>query len=256
MKLYTNGCSFTHGHKDFGGDMPDSPPTWAWPSLLQKDFDKVVNQAWRGTGNNRIVRRTIDFLGTVTDPENWWVVIQWASLHRLEWFEDETNTWYTQLLHGAVIDDWATSGLDLANRPIIERKEKITIPYISEVRTDEDAILDLLYQTITLDTFLKAKGFNNVLYTSMSNNCRYKYHLAVLDKSIATDTIFPNQQISKNSPNINLFRQLDTLLDEDKFLKPMSIVVKGNVDEDSHPNVEGHRIFSQYILKEMEKRIG
>ena len=262
MKLYTNGCSFTHGHKDFGGCgdtdpiMPDSPPAWVWPSLLKNNFDEVVNQAWRGTGNNRIVRRTIDFLSTVNDPENWWIVIQWANLQRLEWFDDETNTWYTQLLHGAVIDDLAQSGLDPKNRPIIERKEKITIPYITEVRTDEEAILDLLYQTITLDTFLKAKGFNNVLYTSMSNNCRYKHHLAVLDKAIATDTVFHNQYISKNSPNINLFKQLDTLLDEDKFIKPISVVAKGHEESESdgHPNAEGHRIFSQYILNEMEKR--
>ena len=69
--------------------------------------------------------------------------------------------------------------------------------------------------------------------------------------------MFANQYINKNSPNVHLFRQLATLVDEDKFLKPMSVITAGNEEsaKDRHPNIEGHRIFSRYILNEMDKRV-
>ena len=243
MNLYVNGCSFTHGHKDFGGldpMRPDSPPTWVWPSMLQPEFDKVVNQAWRGTSNNRIVRRTIDFLSTITNPTDWWVVIQWTSPERSEWFDYDNNCWYTQLYHRVVYDDMAVRDLEEQSR--ISRKGEIAVPYVTDIRSDEHKILDLFYQTITLDTFLKAKGFNNVLYTCMSMNCSLDHNL--------------KKHVNQSSPNINLFNQLQGLLDEDKFLKPISVVTAGNEEsaEDGHPNIEGHRIFSRYILNEMEKR--
>ena len=243
MNLYVNGCSFTHGHRDFGGldpMRPDSPPTWVWPSMLQPEFDKVVNQAWRGTSNNRIVRRTIDFLSTITNPTDWWVVIQWTSPERSEWFDYDNNCWYTQLYHRVVYDDMAIRDLEEQSR--ISRKGEIAVPYVTDIRSDEHKILDLFYQTITLDTFLKAKGFNNVLYTCMSMNCSLDHNL--------------KNYVNQSSPNINLFNQLQGLLDEDKFLKPISVVTAGNEEsaEDGHPNIEGHRIFSRYILNEMEKR--
>ena len=151
-------------------------------------------------------------------------------------------------------DDWAVKGLD--EQPRINRKGEIAIPYVNSIRSDEHKILDLFYQTITLDAFLKARGFNNVLYTCMSMNCSLNYHLEMLDESIAKGKVAENQYINKSSPNIHLFRQLQTLLDQNKFLKPISVVTAGNEEsaKDGHPNIEGHSIFSRYILNEMEKR--
>lgn len=255
MNLYVNGCSYTHGHKDWGEldpMNPDSPPSWVWPSMLQPEFDKVVNQAWRGTSNKRIVRRTIDYLSTITNPADWWVVIQLTSPERTEWFDDDTLSWVSQLFDQTVYDDWAKDCL--SDQPRINRKSQLAMPYVNEIRHDEQKILDLFYNIITLETFFKARGFNKVLYTSMARSGNYKYHLDVLNESIATDTMLVNQYINKNSPNIHLFRQLTTLLDGDKFLKPMSIVTEGHEDTDGHPNKEGHRIFSRYIVNEMEKR--
>ena len=44
MKLFVNGCSFTHGHKDWGKSMLATD--WVWPSLMSDRFDETVNLAW------------------------------------------------------------------------------------------------------------------------------------------------------------------------------------------------------------------
>jgi len=257
MNLYVNGCSFTHGHKDFGGTdtmRPDSPPTWVWPSMLIPNFDTVVNQAWRGTCNNRIVRRTIDYLSKVNNPADWWVVIQWTSLERSEWFDYDTHSWYTQLLHRVVYDDWAVKGLE--EQPRINRKGEIAVPYVNNIRTDEHKVLDLFYQTITLDTFLKQRGFDKVLYTGMSKNCMLSTHMNILKETIQTEQMVDDQHIHIHSPNVHLFDQLYSLLQHDRYVQPLSVVTAGMEEssEDGHPNKQGHEVFSRYILNEMENR--
>ena len=59
MKLFVNGCSFTHGHKDWDKSMLATD--WAWPSLMSDRFDETVNLAWQGGSNHRIVRTTLEF---------------------------------------------------------------------------------------------------------------------------------------------------------------------------------------------------
>lgn len=55
MNLYVNGCSFSHGHKEFKiiDGKSDISPDWAWPMLLKEDFEEVISEAYRGSSNHR-----------------------------------------------------------------------------------------------------------------------------------------------------------------------------------------------------------
>ena len=96
----------------------------------------------------------------------------------------------SQLFDPIVYDDWAKA---CPSDPIrINRKSPLAMSYVNEIRHDEQKILDLLYNIITLETFFKARGFNKVLYTSMARSRNYKTHLDVLNESIAKDTMLVN----------------------------------------------------------------
>ena len=91
MKLYVNGCSFSHGHKDFKikNGKSDISPDWVWPMLLKDNFDNVVSEAYRGSSNHRIIRRSMEYLNTLNDPENWIVVLQFANIQRQEYYDED-----------------------------------------------------------------------------------------------------------------------------------------------------------------------
>jgi hypothetical protein len=82
--LVTNGCSWT-----FGQGLPDNR-SQAWPKLLSNKFNiPLVNLAIPGSGNDRIHRRTFEYvfqnLPTGSKPL---IVIAWSQFFRREaWYE-------------------------------------------------------------------------------------------------------------------------------------------------------------------------
>jgi hypothetical protein len=85
MILYTNGCSMT-----FGLELPEETrEQTAWPAVLAERLSsKLVNDAQQGTANDRIFRRTVDFvmnyLAECGDPAHLFVAIGWTTAHRRE----------------------------------------------------------------------------------------------------------------------------------------------------------------------------
>jgi len=101
MKLFVNGCSFSHGHNL----TDDLSPKWVWPYLMS-DFDEVANYAWEGGSNDRILRTTLDFFNTIDDTSEWLAVIQWTDPYsRTELYDEESDTYIGYCLGapGAII---------------------------------------------------------------------------------------------------------------------------------------------------------
>jgi len=263
MKLYVNGCSFTHGHlpvdhpeRIVDPTKPDQPYDWVWASRLKSHFDEVVNEAWRGCGNDRIVRRTINYLSKVPDPQNWTVIIQWTSIEREEWFDNDLGVWFNQVPHRVIYDDHAWQKVDLENKDRIDARGKTFEPFFALGMTDEHRLINLCKNIMVLEYFFQQKGFGNVFYTGMSLNCMLPYHFEILEESIRRNHMIDDQYISKDSPNKHILEVLYRSVSPGRFLQPISAVSRNNTlsKEDAHPNSEGHRLFYEYILYELERR--
>lgn len=102
MKLYANGCSFTHGHQ-FLRDVDTDPlqeyrgfkyqqgtakHLFVWPTQLESKFDFVFNHAKEGSGMGRLLRTTISFIEHLKsineNLQEWVFVLQVSQVGRTE----------------------------------------------------------------------------------------------------------------------------------------------------------------------------
>lgn len=240
MKLYVNGCSFSHGHKDFKikNGKSDISPDWVWPMLLKDNFDNVVSEAYRGSSNHRIIRRSMEYLNTLNDPENWIVVLQFANIQRQEYYDEDIKTWIGHVVDSPCIDDSAPRNIGNAwlNKKIHYKTFK---NYCTIVNNNVNVMTDLILQILAFQNFCKTKGFKNVYYTGQSKTTlisHYLQHKTWLDE-------FDN--IKKLAYNIDI----------SNFLLPVSHVAVGHEEsaDDGHPNEAGHKLFARYIINEIEK---
>lgn len=82
MKVYVNGCSFTHG------DELKTPNLSAWPALLGKNLNcRVDNDAVSGGTNQRTVYRTIKNLENKYDL----YIISWTTYTRFTFYKSDNN---------------------------------------------------------------------------------------------------------------------------------------------------------------------
>ena len=239
MKLYVNGCSFSHGHKNFiiKNGKSDISPDWAWPMLLKENFEEVVSEAYRGSSNHRIIRRSMEYLEKINDPENWAVVIQFANMERQEYYDEDLQCWIGHVVDNPCIDDKAPRNI---NNNFLDKKTayKTFKNNCVLVNNDVSIITDLILQILAFQNFCKNKGFKNVYYTGQSKTTlisHYLQHETWLDK-------FDN--IKKLAYNIDI----------SNFLLPVSHIAVGHEEsaDDGHPNEVGHQLFARYILNEIK----
>lgn len=246
MKLLVNGCSFTHGHKDYTGKHNRDPAEWVWASRLGKHFDSCVNLAWRGTGNSRIVRETINYLSGVSDPDNWLIIIQWSNPERFEWFNNEYNTWVSALPHRPVFESRHLS--KHAIQDLTSLNNKFCNPYMAYIRTDSVKIIEEMQQMLVLQQYLYKRGFTNVLYTGMNKFSMIPYHIEDFHNEGEWSMMAPS------SPNNKVILEMAKLFDFTKYVSPITEIMGGHCEseEDSHPNDIGHQLFYQYILEQIK----
>jgi hypothetical protein len=232
MKLYVNGCSFSHGHKDFRikDGVSDISPDWVWPMLMKEHFDEVVSEAYRGSSNHRILRRSMEYLNTINNPEEWSVIIQFANIERQEYFDEDLNCWIGHIVDDPCIDDRAPAiGNDELNNKLNYKAFK---NYCALVNNEKSIITDLALQVMAFQGFCKIKGFKNVFYTGQSKQTMISYYL----QNKLLDSVLHN-------------------IDTSNFLLPISHLTRGNEESatDGHPNETGHKLFARYIINEIQK---
>lgn len=230
MKLYVNGCSFTHGHKDFVDAMS---PNWVWPSLLSEHFDEVVNEAWQGGSNYRLVRKTLEFFDKRKDCSEWVAIIQWTDPYgRMELYDEETDTYFGYI---------PGSGKPVLSYP--EHNKFVTIPdkFFRMIEIHEKAILSrsnkvlehaLAQQQFLLSEYLKKKNIK-FLYTAMN--------------SIGTVHPELHHPLARFLPFENMIATFSSFVNPGK---PNLL----ESDTDSHPNKAGHAVIANYITNELKAR--
>ena len=250
MKLYTNGCSFTHGHKDYDDNHRCS---FAWPHQLEDKFDLVVNEAWRGSSNYRTIRRSMEYLSNIDDPENWVVVIQWTDYIRFEWFVPNIG-YVQQPPHRSVFDD-RMQHLDEDNIKFIKAKDP-SIFHIHNIFSEEDILMKQMHYTLTLQEFLKKRKFAKVIYGCMfPDNCA-PWHIL---KYRHNDDLIKHNSFADETLNLDFLKMLANEIDTSNYLDlSFSEIANNHVEseDDLHPNKVGHALIARYILKEIESRFG
>jgi|TARA_B100000073_G_scaffold339964_1_gene339117 hypothetical protein len=239
MKLYVNGCSFSHGHRDFviKNGKSDISPDWVWPMLLKNNFEEVVSEAYRGSSNHRIIRRSMEYLNKINDPENWTIILQFANIERQEYYDKDLKSWIGLLVDEPIFDDKAPKNLDKSfmNKRATYKEFK---NYCAIVNNNDNLILDLIIQLLAFQSFCKIKGFKNIFYTGQSSSTMLSYY-------------FKNKELIQN---FNEIQSLANIIDQSNFLMPISHIAKGHEEsaEDGHPNEAGHKLFARYIIDEIK----
>jgi hypothetical protein len=230
MKLFVNGCSFSHGHTDF--EDVTTPLSWVWPSLISDNFESTHNLAWMGGSNARILRTTLEFFDKIKDGSDWVAIIQWSSITRDELHDEETDTYF-----GALLD---------SPQPVLAGEDRFKFVHIPDslvkavnvyqrtahLRSTKHMLEKLIYQQFIISNFFKRKNIK-FLFTGMNQR-----------STIPNDFNHPLKQFL--SPENNL-------LPISNFVNPGTPKLIES-ETDLHPNKEGHRVIAQYITNELKVR--
>lgn len=253
-KIYVNGCSFSHGHKDFGHN--DAPPGWVWPSLVN-EICPVINEARLGSSNHRILRRSTEFLESISDPKDWVFVVQLSNIERQEFYYDNFQFWIGRVNQHMVLDDRASNSKYLTH----ETNDKLLklvehdLNYTALVHTSLLEKAYRLLQNITaFEYFCKIKGVDRVLYTSLGMSSSLKYWFEPLP--VSKQSIIPGEEYKDHKLYKDCCRLYKMLNISDRILQPISHIARGyeESNEDGHPNQKGHTMFYRYIINEFKLR--
>jgi hypothetical protein len=232
MKLFVNGCSFTHGHKDWDKSMLATD--WVWPSLMSDRFDETVNLAWQGGSNYRIVRTTLEFFDKIKDTSNWLAIIQWTQPYsRTEMYDAKTKTYfgYCDGSDEPVFDLTANTKFVTIPKDFyrtIQLYKQTTI-----IRSHIELQSNFIHQNFLLSEYFKKRGIKFV-FVSLSS---YSFIHPEFDNPLV-----------KHLPREHY---LDTTLTS--FINPNAKHLIES-DTDYHPNKAGHKVIASYITKELEAR--
>lgn len=232
MNLFVNGCSFTHGHKDWGNSMLATD--WVWPSLMSGMFEETVNLAWQGGSNSRIVRTTLEFFDKIKDPSNWLAIIQWTNPYsRTELYDAKTKTYF--------------GFCDGSDEPVFDltaNTKFVTIPkdfyrtiqlykQTTIIRSHVELESIFIQQNFVLSEYFKRRGIKFAFVSLSSHSFIHPENRHPLVKYLARKDYMDTTLTSFINPNTKHLIESDT---------------------DYHPNKAGHQVLANYITNELKAR--
>lgn len=259
MNLYTNGCSFTHGH-DPGYDADGTYTllkyndfefpvrykiNFAWPWRLSHLFDNVFNHALGGSGPHRMVRTTINFVeylrNSGEDLSQWIFALQISQSQRLELLHtsDEWISYFS--LHGEHPYSLAYELPDQARYDFCEKHDDIESDvwlhdYLTKhavmALNDEEVLNRTLNEILQIVFYMEAHGLKYLITGMVDENHK--------PDSIVTDSVH-NKQLLDAIPTHNFIDSIVSKIDEKRL--PCG-----------HPDATGHGKFSSYLESEILKR--
>jgi len=272
MKVYTNGCSFSHGTQpdypynytyEYNGFTYVSPSRQrsVWTEQLGKLYDVHFNHARSGTGSDRLARTTISFIQHLVDTQDdfsdWVFVLQASQPARKEIL---FNSGHFGRIH--YVDD-PTSPVphmfDYAYdiKHLLEEDADNHIEDMNDqLRQNQSFMTGVKNYTLIVeeDEEIKLRHIKNLLLiVNMLERYNIKYVFTGMDQScIWHDGLNLETDITKN---------LIKLIPEDNIVLDIVSVIDNKLEgknrvsrEDSHPNAYGHTLFSRYIFNELKER--
>lgn len=272
MNLYANGCSFTHGHwfdpvksqkteyayKGFRSYKP-YPVFQAWPEHLTKQFDYVYNHGLGGSGTQRIVRTTINFIDHLQklgeSLDKWIFVIQTSMPNRIE-FMGEDNTFNTvDYVYSSDDDVVADVNVNYGYDDNNQHKQfmladsnslkQTAISYHMNVINNDHMIYEQLKHVMMLVQYLDSLGVK-YLITGMTEDL---YHPRCTE--IMNHTNKWVRLIARQINSQNIISKLDYPVS--KFIYT-DYVDPEYYDSCGHPNAKTHKLIAERILTELAER--
>lgn len=232
MKLFVNGCSFTHGHKEWRFDM--LPPDWVWPSLISKDFDETVNLAWQGGSNHRVIRTTLEHFDKINDESDWLAIIQWTNPYsRTEFYDAKTNTYfgYCEGSNEPVLD--LTANTKFVTIPKDFYRSLEIYKQSTVIRSLVDLENTFICQNFILAEYFKKRGIKFIFVSLSSHSYIHPENEHPLVKMLPRNDMLDTTLTSFINPGVKHLIESDT---------------------DYHPNKAGHRVIANYITNELRAR--
>lgn len=231
MKLFANGCSFTHGHKDWKDDF--SASDWVWPSVMSPMFEETVNMGWCGGSNQRILRTTLEFFDNIKNKSEWIAVIQWTDCYsRHELHDEKTDTYL-----GYIVSNDSSPVLDKSSN-----RKFVTIPSHINRAIELYHNTTMIRSKLFLETQLLTQQFILSEYFKKFN---IKYLFAGMSHSsfVSNDLDHPLMKVFSRENNILAF---SALINHNMSLREN--------ETDWHPNKAGHAVIANYITNELKAR--
>lgn len=189
---------------------------FAWPDCLPYD---VVNESWIAGSNKRIARRTIEHCSTHNVDL---AIVQLTDPYRDEFYDEDFDLWIGMQGDFLHFDDKSINRQDINQRFIREKWQKF-IDFNLLIRNEKTVLYERYFLINTLILFFKN---NNIKYliTGMSSKCMPEKSEFIVDDGCMLEPI--SHKIQNEKIGVN----------------------------DNHPNEQGHKHFSRYIISEIEKR--
>lgn len=262
MNLYVSGCSWTHGHNH---DQPshtyehngyqyyvDYKDPYVWVNHFEPYYDKVFNHARQGSGLTRMTRRLLEFLEIVPDTElsDWVFVLQVSQPNRQEF------------VVGTDIDMWS---LVLFSRGS-DYVPQLSIGYDDYWNEDSDKSRlhnEIFQDKMFCDAMVSAyinQTYKNEIYRqfvdlafliNILKQRNLKYLITAMDPACFNPDYV--SELFQSADLTRLVKQIDTT----NFIKSSAEVMDplnrtDIYDPCGHLNVEGNKIFANYIHTELK----
>ena len=272
-KIYVNGCSYVAG-----SGLPDHHLSW---EEIQGDVGKLLQSelgaqwircdAKGGCSNDRIRRTTIDFVLKNSHLKNLLVVVGWTQFTRFELFDElesssnRTDNDYIQLNSGMAHNKYANDHFfeqmkDNLKNPM---RKLIRFGFGKDYHEGKIQSFKKFWETYMMRHYnledMYDKYLDNILYTQFcleSNNIDYVMFdslWSINEEKLYSKFLQKRQQINFDKwvwgeDKTSWTEYLSNIDPENK---------KTRVDEkDDHPNLNGHKIWFDLILKKVKKLYG
>ena len=286
MKIYTNGCSFTHGH-DYFEEVENSNDTreniggkviheqsykdyhyathidhtaWPWQLTNHENIDFVFNHALQSTGHNRLIRTTLDFLTYLEknseDLSEWIFVLQSSTPERRDYGTYDPNVFLQVYAHTEDSDSWKerVNGVSAINLNM--KYYNYVEDYVRNPTPDMELLAKAVYDYHILASTNNINYYDVVKELAFISNLLENKGVKFLLTSMQHEFGSLHHDHNIHGVMAPYFYNVYDTINRDNILKAFSQICP-NDDEYSdtaHPLPDGNKKFANYVLEEMEKR--
>lgn len=270
MNLYTVGCSFTQGHRPeeyqenaqyLGNTLINSYDKWpaAWPWLLEKHFEKVINDGKEGTGLNYAIRRLCRFLDFLDNDKlsDWVFVVHVSQAQRLEFLNGNSDHFY--MVRPPDIEQ-AHQGWqgDINNREFMSQ----FTPY-TDLEGDLEYGLwkpqEIHQRYYAVKYFIHTADYEHVYYEHIQKLLCLIHILESLNLKYLITGMFLRDydpsHIREHVYSQHTLRLINHLPEHNMITDHADLLSKHNAEDScGHPNEQGHQIIANGVIQEIKNR--
>ena len=224
--LYTNGCSFT-----WGAELENRESRYGHLLANKLGCKYYVDNSLCGSGNDRILRTTLDYLqNPKTNLEDLFVVIGWSGISRKEFFTPKG--WWTMTPTGIGTNDLITA-------------------YYSYYQSVPQDNLNFYYQVLLLQMFLEK---NNVRYFMFrTDDGQTQQMIKDGSKREVTDGYDTTYITKEQVEDINL-NTFPSYTNNELTFREYALENGGGLKPERHPDEKSHELFTEHLYQNLKEK--